>query len=163
MQVPWIHRGCTMYAPWMHCGCTVGAPRTVLLLELDSSVRQMSPFSPRHEDLHQRLGQAAGPWHRDGLLVPGDVGASWSCACSGEGDEHPGHLVPHPTITQCLELLRWPCSAAVGVSRNGSAGSPVPIQHGERPPTPIPCAGAGDTRRDPCPPPSSLLQHCRCQ
>lgn len=34
------------------------------------------------------VGWVEWPWHWDLLVIPRDTGAPWSCACSGEGEEH---------------------------------------------------------------------------
>lgn len=89
------YQGCT----WMHHGWTVGAPWMSLVpgggQQYGADVTGMSPA----------IGQVKWPGPDTGLSTGlGNTGAPWSCVCSGEGDEHPRHLRPHPAITRCFQL-----------------------------------------------------------
>lgn len=150
----WMHHRCSVGAPGVPCAPLGAGQRHGADVTLQPSARRPLPKRP-------------GPGTGMSCWSPGTRGAPWSWACTGEGDEHPGHLLPHPTIPRvpgaapvAVQQLR---GAAVGVSGTGSAAGPDPLQHGDKPPAPLSRAGAGDTRRDLCPPPLSLLRHCQCR
>lgn len=83
---------------WVSYGCTTGAP-----------------CSFWSQAAAQNMGWVKWPWHRDELVIPKDTAAPWSCACLGEGEEHPEHLLPTLPSHRCLRVLQWPEEGCPGV------------------------------------------------